>query len=147
MQQYKNGFRKLRAVAIRAAGKDEKGRGRKTRTTRQNEGIYRLRRAVFAPAGGPRRDEAKRDCKDRRTSDGIHWTIRGTRTRTPPGYLPISGLRLHLLLRICPPIRLLDRPDPAPSGNRVCLGQGAIPVQGFRSPVAVFSQDHRPGST
>lgn len=126
-QQYKNGSKRLRAVAIGAAGRSGRGRGRKTRTTRQNEGIYRLRRTVFLPAGDPRRGEATRDGKDMRAPDGIHWTIRETGTRTPPVYLPISGLRLHLLLRICPPIRLLDRPDPARVGIECVWARAPFP--------------------
>lgn len=42
--------------------------------------------------------------------------------------LPIPELRMHLDFRICPPIRLLDRPDPAPGGMSLnASGPGCQP--------------------
>lgn len=60
-----------------------------------------------------------------------HWTPggRGSSGNCPLLLqLPIPELRMHLEFRICPPIRLLDRPDPAPGGMSLNVsGPGCQP--------------------
>lgn len=123
-------------VANGPAGRDGKRRGRTLGLPGPEEGFYNPHRRVFHPAGThsvtrreegwARMGESGREPLDHRRKLGL----------TPFRNSPIPELRLHLLLRICPPIRLLDRPDPAPrrENHSLCLVQDAMPPLGLHFP-------------
>lgn len=104
--------------------RDIKGRRNPTESSGHSEGIYSLRRRVFRPSN-PSHDE--KTSKDEKVSTGPldPPSLEGEGSR-PPFLLqaPIREHRMHHHLRISPPIRLLDRPDPAPGGKSLNVSGG-----------------------
>lgn len=95
-------------------GKEEEGR---TVSPGPDGGFYNLPREVFSPADTPILAEASVMARIAKASkEPLDHS--GQIDSHPPSVPPIPELRLHVCLRIFPPICLLDRLDPAQSGKK-----------------------------
>jgi len=138
---------RLRSVQTGSTGRDGSGRWRRTGPAGQDERIYSPRRTVFHPAGAIETKKAKARGQGWTKSRRSHWVIGALGLTALVPYPPNPSLRLHLLLRVCPPIRLLDRLDPAWGGiEELCL-VGYQPSSTRASAVPPLPSDHRSWST